>query len=309
MSKIDKLLVEKYRPATVADYVFTNTHTRENVEKWIANGSFPNVLLCGSPGTGKNSLAYILINTLGIEPSDVKHLNASRLKASVIDDELVPWMRKAPLGRMKVVILDEADGINAAGQRALRYVIEEYSDTVRFIATCNYKNLITEALHSRFQMLELDSMDADGVIDYIINMIESENLTFDDPSDVMSHIDTYTPDLRKIINSIDQHTNLDKVVRAITSTARGEDLDAWENLWASKEFQYQTAIELIDYVDPSNFEEFYAAMYNNSYQFGDIDAQSRAIILLSEYLERAMNCANQRLHLHAFLIRAFMMED
>lgn len=309
MSKIDRLLVETHRPKTVDEYVFTNEHTKNTVEKWITKGSIPSILLCGTPGTGKNSLAYILINALGVDPSDVKHINASRLKAAEIDDVLVPWMRKASYGKMKIVLLDEADGIGAVGQRALRHIIEEYSDNVRFIATCNYKNKIIPALHSRFQMLELDSMDDEGILNYVATVIEKENLTFSDDDDIISHIDLYSPDLRKIINSIDEHTNIDGVISAVTNTAKGEDLDAWEALWGSKDFTVDGAFELLDYVDQSNFEEFYTAMYANAYQFGDVDAQSRGIILLSEYLERAMSSANQRLHLHAFLIRIFMMEE
>lgn len=307
MSKIDQLLVEKYRPATIEEYVFNNKTTEALVKKWVAAGSIPNVLLAGGSGTGKSSLANIIINEIGVMPNDVKTINASLLKTADIENELIPWMRKAPLGHMKVVFLDEADRIDPNhGQKILRRVMEEYSDTVRFIATCNYKNKITAPLHSRFQMIELDSMDEEGILDLISMIIEKEEIQFDEPEDVFSHVDEYTPDVRKILNSIDEHTDIDKKLSALSSSATGEDIDEWNALWSGEDFDLDKSVALIDAIDQSNFEEFYEIMYTNSNKFPD---EAKGIILLSEYLDRAMMSANQRLHIHAFLIRAFLMEE
>lgn len=307
MSKIDQLLVERTRPKSIDEYVFNDVHTEALVRKWVKAGSIPNVLIAGIQGTGKTSLAYVITNELGIDPSDIKVINASLLKTANIEDELVPWMRKASFGNMKVVFLDEADRIDPNhGQKILRHVIEEYSDHVRFIATCNFKNKITDALHSRFQMIELNSMNEEGVIDMIGGIIEKEELTFDSEEDIFSHIDAYSPDIRKILNSIDEHTSEDGVISALRNSAKGDDLEAWIDLWGAKDFNVDAAFEMIESIDQSNFEEYYQAMYMNSCQFPD---ESRGIILLSDYLDRAMRCANQRLHIHAFLIRTFLMED
>lgn len=310
MSKINKLLVERHRPVSVDDYVFPDEKTKEKVMKWLKAGEVPHILLAGLQGVGKTSLANVIINELGVYESDVKRINASTLKTADIENELIPWMKKAAFGKMKIVLLDEADRIDPNhGQKILRNVIEAFSDHVRFIATCNYKNKITPPLHSRFQMVEINSMDEEGVIEYIVRVIEKENLTFCEDNDVFSHIDAYSPDIRKILNSIDEHTSSDGVISPLISKAGSEDIDQWEAIWSDKDFSEEhvaAAMELVPLIDESNFEEFYEVMYKNSYQFPD---ENNAIVLLSQYLERAMRCANQPLHLKAFLIQTFFIEE
>lgn len=308
MSKIENLLVERYRPRTVDEYVFSGDHNRFVINKWLKRKEIPHVLLTGGPGTGKTTLAYILCNEMGVQPADVKRINASMMGVATITDELLPWMKKSSMGSpFKIVFLDEADRISDAGQKMLRNVIEDYSDGVRFIATANYPNKISPALHSRFQQLEVSQMDMDDVIGRVIDIMEAEGLQFKDEMDVMSHIEHFYPDMRKILNSIDQHTDDDKNVHTLSISADAQDADAWEELWkgASEQFSLDRAVQLTSTVDQSNFEQFYEVMYQNHKQFpNDVNA----LILLSQYLDRAQTSANQQLHLHAFLYHAFIVD-
>ena len=308
MSKINKLLVEKYRPSTIDGYVFQSKEMEATVRKWIKQGNIPNVLLCGTAGVGKTTLARILVNELELQPSDVKEVNASLLKTADIENELIPWMKKVSFGKFKVIVLDEADRIDPNhGQKILRHVIEEFSDNVRFIATCNFANKIIAPLHSRFQTIEIDAMDYDGVLDLVVDIVEKEELSFAEPEHILGHIDAYNPDIRKILNSIDQHTGENGVIAPLSSaTGGGESLDAWEDLWKGDSFSIESAINMTDLIDQSNFEEFYHAMYMNSSKFPD---EVKGVVLLSQYLDRAQHSANQMLHLRACLYHIFLMED
>jgi DNA polymerase III delta prime subunit len=218
-------------------------------------------------------------------------------------------MKKSSMGSpFKIVFLDEADRISDAGQKMLRNVIEDYSDGVRFIATANYPNKISPALHSRFQQLEVSKMDLDDVIMRVVDVIEAEGIQFNDEIDVMSHIDHFYPDMRKILNSIDQHTDEENNLHRLSISAESQDCDAWDELWKGDpvQFSLDLAIQLASTVDQSNFEQFYETMYQNHRHFpNDVNA----LILLSQYLDRAQTSANQQLHLHAFLYHAFLVDD
>ena len=122
-----QLWVEKYRPTTVDGYVFVDAAQREQVESWIQDRSIPHLLFSGSPGTGKTTLAKMLINELKIDEYDVMWANGSK-EARKIEwvDKLISFCQTMPFGAFKVVLIDEADYMNPNSvQPALRNLMED----------------------------------------------------------------------------------------------------------------------------------------------------------------------------------------
>ena len=133
-----ELWVEKYRPETVQGYVFKDNSQRKQVMSWIKDAGIPHLLFSGSPGTGKTTLAKVLIKELNVQGADVMYINASRDNGvEMIRRKISNFSETMPWGEFKVILLDEADHISPEGQAALRGVMEQYHHTVRFILTCN----------------------------------------------------------------------------------------------------------------------------------------------------------------------------
>jgi|AntDeeMinimDraft_6_1070357.scaffolds.fasta_scaffold01003_3 DNA polymerase III delta prime subunit len=301
-------LNEKYRPNTASEYVFQDENVKQRVEKWCKDKTIPNVLLEGVQGTGKSSLARVLIHDIGIDPVDVKIVNGSSQGIGYIREVVEPWLKKTSLSPFKVVLIEEADALSRSSQKMLRMVTEDNIDHVRWILTCNYVEKITPPLLSRFEAgyITLNAMNEDGVVDLVLQIINGEHIDFDNDEDIMSHIRAHAPDIRKIINSIDGALDANNWLHPARRASESHNEDEWVSLWANGDITLERALRLSSLISMENYEQFYQTMYENSRNFPD---QGRGIVLCSQYLDRATTSANQKLHLDAFLYHLFEVAD
>ena len=219
-----QLWVEQYRPKTIDEYVFADSEQRQTVESWIQDGIIPHLLLSGSPGIGKTTLAKILINTLGVTEYDIMYANGSK-EGRKIEwvDKLINFCQTMPFGNFKIVLIDEADYLNPNSvQPALRNLMEDYSQSVRFILTCNYPNKILPALHSRCQGFHLDKTDKNEFTARAATILVNEGIEFDlDTLD--SYVTATYPDLRKCLNLLQPNTTTGVLIKPSENSSGVKD--------------------------------------------------------------------------------------
>ena len=298
-----ELWIEKYRPKNVDGYVFVDDNQRQQVESWIRDGSIPNLLFSGSPGTGKTTLGKILINELGVDEYDVLYANGSK-EGRKIEwvDKLISFCQTMPFGKFKVVFIDEADYLNPNSvQPAMRNLMEDYSHSVRFILTCNYPNKIIPPLHSRLQQLHILKTDHTEFTARAATVLVTENIEFDiDTLD--SYVRATYPDLRKCLQLLQQNSQNGHLA-APNSTDKSAGDWKLDCVQLFKDGKIREARTLIcQQSTPEETEDIFRWMYDNlDLWTTDVERQDQAIIIIRNGMANMPMVADQEINLSATL--------
>ena len=197
MGKLEHTLwVEKYRPDSLESYI-GNEHLKSKIKLYLESGDLPHLLLYGRAGTGKTTLAKLLVNNI---ECDHLYINASdENSVDVVRNKVRNFASTIGFKDMKVIILDECDYITPNAQAALRNLMETFSKHTRFILTCNYVERIIDPIQSRCQSFQIVPPSRKEVAVHLTNILKEEESDFE-MDDVATLVNGGYPDIRRVIN-------------------------------------------------------------------------------------------------------------
>lgn len=195
--------LEKHRPTSLDSLVINNDFKRK-FKEMIEDDCVPNLLFLGSAGTGKTTLAYILMDHVIHDYSDYLEFNGSLKRGIASVNSLDDFIKSESfMSKRKIIFIDEADKLTPDAQDALRNIIEQNADHLSFIFTANYAYKITDAIQSRMQTYRFERLPKDYVQKYVYDIMDKETITYQ-KSDVDYIINATYPDLRKCLNEINK---------------------------------------------------------------------------------------------------------
>lgn len=301
-----KLWTEAYRPQTLDEYVWRDPTMRRKIEEMLAERVLPHLLFAGSPGTGKTSLAHLLLRQIGVPAGDILVINATReRKIEDIQTKIVGFVGSWALGEtgVKYVILDEADAMSPLAQRLLRGEMETYHRECRFILTVNYPDKIIPAVHSRCQTFSFSALDRDEFTVRVGQVLRDEGATFS-LDDLLTLVDATYPDLRKALNlaqqsvvdgvlnppAADEGAVKDYLLEMVAMFQAGRTNDARRLIVA------QATVE--------QYPDIYRFLYRNLDLWGDtLDQQDDALLVIRQGLVNHALVADPEINLSATLVQ------
>jgi DNA polymerase III delta prime subunit len=286
--KENSLFVEKYRSKTLDEYV-GNEQLKQIVSKYIANNDLQNLLLYGTPGTGKTTLAKLIVNNFDC---DYLYINASDERGiDTIRDKVQGFASSASFKPIKIVILDEADFLTIQAQASLRNIIETYSRTTRFILTCNYLERIIDPLQSRCQVLKITPPSKKEVARHVAVILDKEEINYE-LDDLVLIVNKHYPDVRKILNTC-QVNSVEGTLKIDNTVLTGGYKDALlKELKSPSNTSFKNIRQILADSNLDDFEDVYRFLYDSLDEYGKNDINKAMIII---EIESYMHHANFRI--------------
>lgn len=302
------LWVEKYRPNKIKDIILPVSFKKFFTEI-INDKEIPNLLFfSSSPGCGKTTVAKAIAKELG---TDYIYINTSLENGiDVLRSRIEKFATSISFsGKKKIVILDEFDGASINLQQALRATIEEFHHTCRFIFTCNFITKIIEPLKSRCQMFDFNLMEKELqdemkplIFKRLCGILKNEKvkdkpIIFDENT-VKKIVDTFYPDIRRMINLLQQYTKQNGIVDNAIFNYEKIDSELYQLILNKK----LTAVRKYIIERNYNYSELYRAMFDNLVPLLDKDKQAQAILYIAEYMYRDSFVIDKEINLTACIL-------
>ena len=280
------LYVEKYRPQTIEDTILPE-RLKDTFKDFVKQGEIPNLMLCGSAGVGKTTVAKALCNEMGADYIVINGSDEGRL-IDTLRTKIKNFASTVSLGgSAKVVILDEADYISADSvQPALRNFIEEFSANCRFIFTCNYKNRIIPPLHSRTTVIDFTLTPKDKqtlavqFLGRLKEICDAESIKFDEKV-LVELILKFFPDFRRCINEVQRYGVSGEIDTGLLSTLNEEKLTPLINMIKDKNWSGMR--KWVGQNSDNDFNTLYRKLFNALEVSLEPQSIPAAVLLIADY--------------------------
>ncbi len=270
------LWVEKYRPMDLSTYV-GNEHLKEKVKVYLESEDVPHLLLFGKAGTGKTTLAKIVVNNIDC---DYMYINASdENKVDDVRNKIKTFASSVGFKSLKVIILDECDYLTPNAQAALRNLMETFSKHCRFILTCNYVERIIDPIQSRCQSYKVVPPSKKEVAQQMVNILTEENCQFE-LDDIALIVNAGYPDIRRVINSA-QRQIVDGKLKIDTSSVIQNNYKLQLLEMLSNGAKLNDIRQLIADNSISDYSELYRLLYDEVDNYGN-GKQAECIMNIAE---------------------------
>lgn len=301
------LWVERYRPNTL-DQIIVPDETKDIFRGIISEGRIPNLLLSGTAGIGKTTVAKALCNEIG---ADWILINASLENGiDVLRTKITQFASTTSFeGNKKVVICDEADHITPAAQAGFRAFIEEFSNNCTFIFTCNFKNRLIEAIHSRCKVIDFKISNKDKpalaamFFKRITQILASENIEYDKKV-VAELINKHFPDFRRVLNELQSYSTSGKIDSGILVNLTDDSFNDLIKILKARKFNDMRKWVAQHADDDST--ALFKTFYDKAVEHMEPKSIPDLVILLGEYQYKAQFVASSEINTSAFLTEVMM---
>ena len=291
------LWVEKYRPMDLSTYV-GNEHLKEKVKAYLESEDVPHLLLFGKAGTGKTTLAKIVVNNIDC---DYMYINASdENKVDDVRNKIKTFASSVGFKSLKVIILDECDYLTPNAQAALRNLMEKFSKHCRFILTCNYVERIIDPIQSRCQSYKVVPPSKKEVAQQMVNILKEENCQFE-LDDIALIVNAGYPDIRRVINSA-QRQIVDGKLKIDTSSVIQNNYKLQLLEMLSNGSKLNDIRKLIADNSISDYSELFRLLYDEVDNYGN-GKQAECIMNIAEAQYQDVHVVDKEINFMSLIIR------